>query len=80
MGWLYYKKGDYDKAITEVLKAHQKLPDDPTIAEHLGDIYVSLKDYDKAKEYYNKSLSLEKNNDRKKAISKKLKDIEDKFK
>jgi len=80
MGWVYYKKGDYDKALAELQKAYQKLPDDPTIAEHLGDIYASLKEYVKASEYYEKSLTLEKNEDKKKAISKKLKDIEEKVK
>ena len=45
LGWVYYKKGNYQLALTELLKANQLVPDDPTIAEHIGDTYVSLKEY-----------------------------------
>jgi tetratricopeptide (TPR) repeat protein len=78
IGWVYYKKGDYVNALTEILRAHQSLPDDPTIAEHLGDVYVSLKEYDKAIDYFEKSIKLEKKEDKKKILEMKIKSLEEK--
>ena len=36
---MYYKKGDYEKARKYLLKAESIVPNEPTIAEHLGDLY-----------------------------------------
>jgi tetratricopeptide (TPR) repeat protein len=36
LGWVYYKKGEYERAIAELEKAVQYLPEDPVVAEHLG--------------------------------------------
>ena len=41
---------------------------DPTLCDHIGDIYAALKQMDKAREAWRKSLSLEPNE----AIQKKL--------
>ena len=41
LGWVYYKKGNYQLALAELLKANELVPDDPTIAEHIGDTYIS---------------------------------------
>jgi tetratricopeptide (TPR) repeat protein len=56
------------------------MPDDPTIAEHLGDVYAALKEYGKAVEYLNKALGLEKKEDKKKQLEQKKKTIEEKMK
>jgi len=80
MGWIYYRKGDYDSALKELLKAHQKLPDDPTIAEHVGDVYTALKEYGMAIEYFEKSMKLEKKEEKIRIIEKKIKAIEEKRK
>jgi tetratricopeptide (TPR) repeat protein len=77
LGWVYYKKGNYQLALTELLKANQLVPDDPTIAEHIGDIYVSLKEYNKALPYYEKSIQLEKDVKKKKIVEEKLKAIKE---
>jgi len=39
LGWVYYRRGDYDKAIEYLERAVALAADDPTIAEHLGDAY-----------------------------------------
>ena len=39
LGWVYYQRGDYDKAIEHLERAVALADDDPTIAEHLGDAY-----------------------------------------
>ncbi|HOJ43936.1 MAG TPA: tetratricopeptide repeat protein, partial [Syntrophorhabdaceae bacterium] len=76
MGWVYYKKGDYGKALIEITRAHEKLPDDPTIAEHLADVYVKLNEVEKAREFYEKAISLEKDETKKKSIKEKLRKLE----
>jgi tetratricopeptide (TPR) repeat protein len=80
IGWVYYKKGDYKKALDELLKAYDNIPNDPTIAEHLGDTYASLKEYSKAIEYFEKSMKLENKEEKKKVLEQKIKAIEDKIK
>jgi tetratricopeptide (TPR) repeat protein len=80
LGWVYFKRGEYEKALIEIDKAYQKLPNDPTIAEHLGDVYAILKNYAKAKEHYERSITLEKDNEKKKIIKKKLMELEERHK
>jgi tetratricopeptide (TPR) repeat protein len=58
LGWIYYKRGAYDKAIHHLEKAARLTPDDPTINEHLGDAYLKKENYEKALHYYMKALSL----------------------
>jgi predicted negative regulator of RcsB-dependent stress response len=41
---------------------------DATVYDHVGDIYAALKEFDKAREAWRKSLSVEKNEE----VSKKL--------
>ena len=77
LGWVYYKKGDYPGALTAILKAHQLMPDDPTIAEHLGDVYVSMKEHSKAIHYYDKSIQLEKKEEKRKALEEKIKQLKE---
>ncbi len=76
LGWLYYQKGDYKKATDELLKAHQKVPDDPVIAEHVGDAYLKLGDRVQATEFLQKSLKLDTKGERKQILEDKLKDLE----
>ncbi len=47
LGWVYYQKGDYRRAIEQLEKAVHLVVDDPVIIEHLGDAY--LKDGQQAK-------------------------------
>jgi len=42
LGWVYYKKGQYQKAVGELERAVNLSGDDPTITEHLGDAYNRL--------------------------------------
>ena len=62
LGWLYYKKGDYDKAVKELERAMTFLPEDPVIAEHLGDAYIKTRNLRKALAVYEKAVSLDPNN------------------
>ena len=48
-----------DKAIAELEKAHKLAPEDPVIAEHLGDVYLKNRQYEKAMQMYERSLQLD---------------------
>lgn len=56
LGWVYYQKGLFDKALKYIQKAVDLVPDDPTILEHLGDVYLKLNNHGKAAEFYKRSL------------------------
>jgi Tfp pilus assembly protein PilF len=58
LGWVYYKKGEFDKAIIYLKKAVELVPDDPIMLEHVGDAYLKLDDRENALKYYKKSLEV----------------------
>src|SRR5207249_683978 len=39
LGWVYYQRGDYGRAVEQLERAVELAGDDPTVAEHLGDAY-----------------------------------------
>ena len=48
LGWIYFKKGDSEKALVQIQKALIYTDPDPVLYDHLGDILFSLKNYDEA--------------------------------
>ena len=56
LGWAYYQKGDYARAIEQLEKAVHLVVDDPTIVEHLGDAYLKTGELQKALKTYKKAL------------------------
>jgi tetratricopeptide (TPR) repeat protein len=58
LGWVYYKKGEFDKALIYLKKAIELVPDDPIMLEHVGDAYLKLNDRESALKYYKKSLKV----------------------
>ena len=58
LGWIYYQKGEFDKALEYLLQAVNLSPDDPEIMEHLGDTYLRKGKKDLALENYKKALDL----------------------
>jgi tetratricopeptide (TPR) repeat protein len=61
LGWVLFKLGKFQDGLVQEQKAIQLSGDepDPTLFDHLGDIYAALKEPDKAREAWKKSLSLE---------------------
>jgi len=55
LGWVYFKKKDYKKA-EEFLKKAISLQTDPVIYEHLGDLYLALRNTKEAARYYKDGL------------------------
>lgn len=48
LGWIYFKRGMIDSALEQVAKAHEMMPEEPVIADHLGDILLARKETEKA--------------------------------
>lgn len=60
LGWAHFKKGDVEKALVLIERAHTMVPDEPTVLEHLGDIHLSLKQpksRDRARRYFQQALA-----------------------
>ena len=74
LGWVYYQKGLYQKALEVLLSALELVPDDPTILEHIGDVYVKHQKFELALEYYRQALE-QKNDADKAAIERKIQDL-----
>lgn len=72
LGWVYYKKGQFDKARKKLEEA-AFLEQDPVIFDHLADTYFKLGDKNKAKENWQKALKLKPND------PKIVKEIQDKI-
>jgi tetratricopeptide (TPR) repeat protein len=60
LGWVYFKKGLYSKAVEYLKKAAAIVADDPVILEHLGDAYLKMNEREKALETYNRALKFKK--------------------
>ncbi|MBT3922611.1 MAG: tetratricopeptide repeat protein [Nitrospina sp.] len=58
LGWIYFKKGESEKALTQIQKALIYTEPDPVLYDHLGDILFSLKNYDEASGAWKNSLFL----------------------
>ena len=77
MAWVYYRMGQHKKALDIILEAVKRVPKDPVMQEHLGDIYLSLGKNAEAAEAYQKALEYEHSEPEK--IQEKLKGVLDSF-
>lgn len=58
LGWVYYKRGEFERAVIELERAAEVVTNDPIILEHLGDAYNALERYGKALAAYERSRDL----------------------
>jgi predicted Zn-dependent protease len=58
LGWGYYQLGRYGEA-RETLERAARLIQDPTVYEHLGDVYAALGEEDSARRAYRRAMELE---------------------
>lgn len=59
LGWVHYRKGKYDEALSELLRAAQNLAnDDPIVFEHIGDTYSKLNRVAQALEFWQRAITL----------------------
>lgn len=72
LGWVYYKMENYGRAVTELGKAVDLQPDDPTIHEHLGDAHLKLGAREEAIAAYKRSIALYKDAKKRAKVRQKL--------
>jgi tetratricopeptide (TPR) repeat protein len=58
LGWAFFKLNDLRNAEIYLLEAGAIIKDDPTIEEHLGDLYFKTGDFQKAQDFWKKSISI----------------------
>ncbi|MCB2185747.1 MAG: tetratricopeptide repeat protein [Deltaproteobacteria bacterium] len=58
LGWVFYQKGDYVRALSYLQKAQSSGAEDPVISEHIGDAAMKLERYKLAVESYKHALEL----------------------
>lgn len=75
LAWLYYMKKEYQRAYEIQKEVLNKVNDDATILEHMGDILMALGNKKEAKEYYLKALENEPENVDE--LKKKIDDLKD---
>lgn len=63
LGWIHYRKGKFEDALNELLRAEQNLArPDPIVLEHLGDTYAKLNRIPQALEFWQKAMGLSPDN------------------
>jgi tetratricopeptide (TPR) repeat protein len=63
LGWLDYRRGKFEQALAELLRAVQNLPkDDPTVFEHIGDVCAKLERIPQALDYWQKAAAIDPGN------------------
>jgi tetratricopeptide (TPR) repeat protein len=58
LGWAYYRQGKFDLALRFLTEATSLMPRDPTVAEHLADVYAKMGDSPKALDLYRRLLTM----------------------
>jgi tetratricopeptide (TPR) repeat protein len=58
LAWAHFQRGEYRRARTLLERASRLIPNDPVIAEHLGDVYSRLGDWIRAGDLYRRALEL----------------------
>ena len=66
LGWYYFRKGDFDRALKELLHAQENVlleeqKDDATVLDHIGEAYLKLGKTAEALRVWQKSLAIEDN-------------------
>jgi len=56
IGWAYYKLGNYDLAEENLRKASERTANDPTVLDHLGDLYQKTDRLKLAAAYWERAL------------------------
>ena len=79
LGWVYFQKGDYPRAVEQLERAVEITVDDPTIIEHLGDAYEKVGKPDHALPRYRDAVKKSKEDDQIRRIREKIERLEKKI-
>lgn len=63
-GWIYFMQGNYAEARDDIERANSLMPNDPTVTDHLGDIYEKLGVIEEAVDWWKKSFLLDPENEK----------------
>lgn len=58
LAWVYFKLNKIDRAVPLLTRAVNLEPKEPTILEHMGHVLFAIKNKRRAREYFNKSLEI----------------------
>ncbi len=58
IGWVYYRRGEYKAAVSQLEQASTELPNVAMVRYHLGESYIAVGQNDKAAEQLNQALNL----------------------
>jgi len=79
LGWAYFKQGKYDQAEEQLTRASQKMASDPTVQDHLGDLYaktgrlkLAATHWERALNEWNRTVAAEVDSDSLASTQKKL--------
>ena len=79
LGWAYFRLGKYDQAEDNLTKASQHMGADPTVQDHLGDLYqktgrlkLAAAHWERALQEWNKTIAAEVDQDDVAKVQKKL--------
>ena len=72
IGWAYYQRGNYEKAVENLEKAVSLEPDDPTLTDHLGDVYWRIGRKTEARYEWRRAQELDPEPKLKRELEKKL--------
>jgi tetratricopeptide (TPR) repeat protein len=79
LGWAYYRLGKYELAEDNLMKASQRLGTDPTVQDHLGDLYqktgrlkLAAAHWERAVNEWNRTVSAEVDTDSLMQVTQKL--------
>jgi tetratricopeptide (TPR) repeat protein len=79
LGWAYFRLGKYDLAEENLNKASQHMGSDPSVQEHLGDLYqrtgrlkLAAAHWERALEEWNKTVAAEVDTDAQATVQQKL--------
>jgi len=79
LGWAYFKQAKYDQAEELLVKASQRMGSDPTVQDHLGDLYqktgrlkLAAAHWERAVNEWNKTVAAEVDQDDLARVQKKL--------
>jgi Flp pilus assembly protein TadD len=76
LGWVYYQRGDFQSARQHLERAVELAGDDPTVTEHLGDVYERLHMYDEALRVYRDALARSTESDQIRRLKDKVSTVE----
>jgi tetratricopeptide (TPR) repeat protein len=72
LGWVFYQRKEYKKALETLQRAHQASPKEGVILEHIGDVFIALKNDKEAVSQFEMALQTELETKDKIRIEKKL--------